>query len=80
MAIPMRITWRSSRSCPRNPGESLRCRLSLTHIVVHLRIWKFQCSGRITAQPEARLKEEHDRPMEWRPQVDESEVAFPKTA
>jgi len=28
----------------------------------------------------SKVEEEHDRPMARRPQVDEAEVAFPKTA
>jgi hypothetical protein len=34
----------------------------------------------MTAKQEVKVEEEHDRPMARRPQVDEAEVAFPKTA
>ena len=34
----------------------------------------------VTAQQEVKVEKEDDRPMARRPQVDEAEVAFPKTA
>jgi hypothetical protein len=36
-------------------------------------------SERIAGQQEVRPEEEHRRTMERRPQVDEAEIAFPKT-
>src|ERR1700722_15232960 len=65
------------------PGRNRSCASTHTALKkdVNLRIIAdslIDCSERFTAQQEVRLKEEHDRPMERRPQVDEAEVAFPK--
>jgi hypothetical protein len=67
------------RETPLSTGMLLNSH-NLRKARIERRAGEFPCSGRVTVQQEVRLKEEHDRPMERRPQVDEAEVAFPKTA